>query len=499
MTAPDQPEHFIRRHGLWSDAQEAMAAEVQRRVEVEGIRLVRLAWTDTHGQTRAKAVTPAALRSALTDGYNINVATWTLDASGGRVFASFTSGGGMGLAEMTGSPNIVAVPDPASFRTLPWAPGIGWMLCDPYFRDGRPFHFGARHVLRRQVAALAEQGLQAIVGLEVEWYLLRLAQEGLDDENLARPGQRPLPPATVAPEPGFSYHSEANMDLMQPVLSALADAYAATGLPLRSVENEWGAGQVECTFDAREALQAADDFILFRSATRQVCRRHGHLASFMCSPGAPSQYPSGWHLHLSLVQAAGGANLFTPAQCDRLLSPLGRAFVGGLLAQAAPALVFATPTVNGYRRFRVNSLAPDRAHWGHDNRGTMLRVLGGPGDPATRLENRVGEPAANPYLFIAAQILCGLDGLRRETEPPPPSENPYQDPAPALPTSLHDALAALERSSLFRDGFGEVYLDYFLKLKRAELARYDDWLAATGVRPEDGVTEWERREYLDAF
>lgn len=497
MTQHSDSASFVDRHGLWSAAQHDRAAALAHRLAEGDLHLVRLAWTDTHGHTRAKAVTPAALIAALADGYNINVATWTLDAAGGRVFASFTSGGGMGLPEMTGSPNLVAVPDPATFRTLPWAPGVGWILCDPYFRDGRPFHFAARHLLRRQVQALQDRGMRAIVGLEVEWYLLRLLQTEHEEANLAAPGRRALPLRTTAPEPGFSYHSESNMDLMQPVLSGLARTYGELRLGLRSIENEWGAGQVECTFEAQDALAAADDFVLFRSATRQVCRRAGHLASFMCCPGGTGQYPSGWHLHLSLVQDRSGANLFTPERTEDLLSPLGRAFVGGILDHAAPGLAFATPTINGYRRFRANSLAPDRVGWSHDNRGTMVRVLGGPGDPASRIENRVGEPAANPYLFIAAQILAGLDGLERGSEPPPPSENPYQDAAPLLPGSLQAALQALDGSALFRAGFGEIYVDYFLKLKQAEIARYRAYL--DGADGPDEVTDWERREYLDFF
>lgn len=490
---------FVERHGLWTEEQRALAEDLPRRVAAEALHLVRLVWTDTHGHTRAKAVAPHVLGSALRDGYNVNVATWTLDAAGGRVFASFTSGGGMGLAEMTGSPNLVLVPDPDTFRILPWAPGVGWILCDEYFRDGTPFHFSGRHLLRRQLRALREEGLQAVVGLEVEWYLLRLSQPAYAPENLATAGRRGLPPATTAPEPGFSYHSESNMDLMQPVLSELAHGYGGLGLGLRSIENEWGAGQVECTFDPQAALRAADDYALFRTATRQLCRRAGHLASFMCCPGEPSQYPSGWHLHLSLVDVRSGGNRLMPASREQLLSPLGRAFVGGLLDHAADAMAFCTPTINGYRRFRANSLAPDRAGWSYDNRGTMLRVLGGPGDPASRIENRAGEPAANPYLFIAAQIASGLDGLRRGTEPRPPSDDPYQDPAPMLPTALPTALAALDGSALFRGSFGEIYVEYFLKLKRAELARYAAFLEESGTDPAAGATDWERREYLDQF
>ena len=148
---------FIDRHGLWTDRQITNGEEVRRRIEDGDLQLIRLAWSDTHGHARVKMVSVPVFLDALTDGYLINVATFTLDASGGRVFRSFIRGGGMGLEEMTGSPNLVIVPDPESFRMLPWAPGVGWVLCDEYFTDGRPFHFSARQILKKQVARLAER------------------------------------------------------------------------------------------------------------------------------------------------------------------------------------------------------------------------------------------------------------------------------------------------------------------------------------------------------
>src|SRR5215467_10919520 len=149
---------FIERHGLWSDE--------RRRLDADKVRYVRLAWGDVHGYSRAKTLTVPAFLSALTAGHNIGVATTTLDSAGARVFASFTRGGGMGLPEMTGSPNLTIVPDPGTFRVLPWAEGIGWVLCDEYFNDGTPFHFSPRHLLRRQLDRLAVRGCGMLVGVE---------------------------------------------------------------------------------------------------------------------------------------------------------------------------------------------------------------------------------------------------------------------------------------------------------------------------------------------
>src|SRR4029453_19211215 len=121
------------------------------------------------------------------------------------------------------------------------------------------------------------------------------------------------------------------------------------------------------------------------------------------------------------------------------LSEVGQHYMAGLLAHARAAAAFSTPTINGYKRYRPFSLAPDRAIWGRDNRGAMVRVLGGPGDPATHLENRVGEPAANPYLYVASQIVSGLDGLDRQLDPGPSADSPYEAAAELLPKSLGQA------------------------------------------------------------
>ena len=493
---------FIDRHGLWTEDQHRLAADLRHRVESSGIRFVRLAWADPHGASRAKMLTLHAFRGALENGHNINVATTTIDAAGARIFSSFTRGGGMGLEEMTGSPNLVVVPDPATFRILPWQPDTGWILGEEHFVSGAPFHFSPRALLRRQLRRLEERGMRCVVGLEVEWYLFRLAEQHLTSDHVGLPGVKGRPPEVWPMEPGFGLHVESHLDLMHGPLSAVASAAEQLGLPLRSIEKEQGPGQVECTFAPRPALEAADNLVLFRSATRQTCRRMGHLASFMCRPRLKGSPSSGWHLHQSLV-GDDGENLFTPEAEGDALSSVGRTYLGGLLANAAAATVFAVPTVNGYRRFRPNSLAPDRLTWGVDHRGVLLRVLGGAGDPASRIENRVGEPLANPYLYIASQIAAGLDGIDAKRDPGSPDTDPYTADRPLLPSSLAQALEMLEAAPLFRDQFGNLFIDYYLALKRTELGRFQAFVEA---HPEQegrtgplglATTEWEHDEYFD--
>jgi len=255
-------------------------------------------------------------------------------------------------------------------------------------------------------------------------------------------------------------------------------------------------------------LRAADDLLLFRTATKQICRRMGYVATFMCRPALKGYYSSGWHLHQSLVDGKSGQNLLAPeagagiGAGEAPLSPMGMNYLGGLMAHGAACTAFATPTVNGYRRFRPNSLAPDRVCWAYDHRGAMLRVLGSAGDPAARIENRVGEPAANPYLYMASQIAAGLDGIENALDPGPQNDEPYASDRPLLPASLQAALDELEGDVLFRAQFGEVFMDYYLRLKRNELGRFLSYLEEQGTSLDElgeETTAWEQNEYFDFF
>ena len=152
--------------------------------------------------------------------------------------------------------------------------------------------------------------------------------------------------------------------------------------------------------------------------------------------------------------------------------------------------LFCTPTANGYGRFRPNALAPQAVLWGRDNRGAMLRVVGGALDAATRIENRIGEPAANPYLYMAAQIHAGLDGLARKLMPPRATESPYAADAEMIPTNLPDALAALQDDAALSMGFGDDFVRYYRRVKQSEAQRH--------ALAED-TTDFERREYFSRF
>jgi glutamine synthetase len=205
---------------------------------------------------------------------------------------------------------------------------------------------------------------------------------------------------------------------------------------------------------------------------------------------------SGWHLHQSLVDLRTGRNAFrrdspeahtTAADAGFTLSDTGVHWLAGLLQHARGMTVFCTPTANGYGRFRPNALAPQSVLWGRDNRGALLRVIGGCGDEATRIENRLGEPAANPYLYLAAQIHAGLAGLGRRLLPPAATDAPYAGAGEALPASLGEALDALGSDLVLREAFGASFIDYFTRIKRSEQQRCE---AA------EDPDEFQRREYF---
>jgi glutamine synthetase len=474
---------FIARHGIWTQTQADAAAELTARVAQEGLEVIRLAFADQHGLLHGKTVMVSELAGVLREGSGIASSLLTKDTSGRTVVPMFGKDAPLGLARMRGAADMLMVPDPATFRVLPWAPLTGWVLCDLWFGDGTPVPLCSRGVLRGVLGRLAETGRSYVTGLEVEFHLFRRTDPSLNAADVGQPG---APPEVEVLNHGYQYLSELRFDELEPIFTVLHRALTAIGLPVRTLEVEFGPSQVELTLGPTEGLATADNMMLLRSAVKQVAARHGYHATFMCRPHLPHVFSSGWHLHQSMV--TGGTNMFAPSDDIAVLSPDGRRFLAGLLAHARGASAFAAPTINGYKRFQPYSLAPDRAVWGRDNRGAMVRVVGSRHDGSVRLENRVGEPTANPYLYLASQLAAGMDGLERDLDPGPSADEPYAGEAEPLPRSLREALDALDQDKQLRAGLGESFVDYYLAIKRAEVARF-----------EQSVTDWEQREYFRIF
>jgi glutamine synthetase len=309
--------------------------------------------------------------------------------------------------------------------------------------------------------------------------------------------------------PGFQLLADQRLDQADDVLRIVRETAQRLDLPLLSLEVELGPSQFEAVFGVADALQAADRMVWFRQGVKQALRRAGYLASFMCRPPFAQAIASGWHLHHSLSDLRdAGEPLFRAAGASgprdaaagaggaaaTHLGERGAAWLAGLLAHSHGMAALASPTVSGFDRFGGGTMSPLQAVWGRDNRGAMLRLIAHADGAGCHLENRLGEPAANPYLYIAAQVACGLDGWRRCLPAPQETSDPYATGSGASPSSsmlprdLGAALDAFDRDPLWRESFGAAFVDLFLMIKRAELARH--------AQATDGV-QWQAREYFE--
>ncbi|MDI9330476.1 MAG: glutamine synthetase family protein [Alphaproteobacteria bacterium] len=484
--------------GLRNPGREAALQAAAERIRLGHFDQVRIMWCDLHGLTRGKALMPSAALRALRSGISMVSTLMLKDTSDRTAFKVFEPGGTASLPGFGQANNLMLMPDPASLCELPFSPGSAWMRAQPFFQDGTPVDLDPRQVLQQALQRLAQEGYGLRCGLEVEFHIYRITDDSaqMDPARAEWPG---VPPEVALIHPGYKLLSEDWYDMAQPALQIVQQTALGLGLPLSSLELEMGPSQVEAVFDATDALSAADHMVLFRNAVRMALRRAGYHASFVCLPPFGNLMCSGWHLHQSLVRLSDGQNAMrrdAPApgaavqDASFSLSDVGEHWLAGLLAHAPGMTALCVPTTNGYGRFRPNALAPQSVLWGRDNRGALLRVIGGASDPGTRIENRMGEPAANPYLYLAAQIHAGLDGIEHGWRAPPGTDDPYAPAAQRLPTSLAQALQALADDSAMVQGLGADFVAYFSRIKAAEVARFE--------AAQDPI-EFQRSEYFSRY
>ena len=490
--------HFAQRCGIQNNARQLALEQAERKIQDAGLELVRFVWCDLHGVTRGKTLVAAAAAKAMLDGVGMVSTLMLKDTSDRTAFKVFEPGGTSAMPGFANAGNLVLLADPASLRLLPWSSASGWLQCQAWFQDARPVELDTRRVLQRALERLRSAGFGMTCGLEVEFHIYKIdnTDAQMDPSQAGWPG---LPPAVRLIHPGYNLLTEAWYDMAEEPLRIVQHTAQALGLPLVSLEIELGPSQVEAVFAPSDALTAADNMVLFRSAAKQALLRAGYHASFICRPPFANIMSSGWHLHQCLVDARSRVNAFRRAapahgssllDAQSVLSSTGEHYLAGLLEHARAMSVFCTPTANGYGRFQPNALAPQSVLWGRDNRGAMLRVIGECGDNATRIENRIGEPAANPYLYIAAQIHAGIDGIERRLTAPPATDSPYAETHVKLPTSLGEALDAVAPDQALINGFGSEFIDYLVRVKQSEWARY---------QAAEDKDDFNRREYFSRF
>jgi glutamine synthetase len=371
------------------------------------------------------------------------------------------------------SADFFAVPDPASYAPYPLFPATGHVYCWMRQEGGAPWDGDPRWILQRQVDALADLGFTAQVALEPEGYLFRIGADG-----------EPVPADQTAM---FSLDGlETNADL----LHRISDTLEAAGVGLEQIATEYGRGQFEVNLRHADPIKAADDLLTVHDVTRALARREGLVASFMPKP-FETDVGSGMHTHLSLWDSDGASAMEGDDGHPSGLSAAGRAFLAGLLRHAPALSGVGSPTVNSYKRLLPGSWAPAHAANAVGNPTSFVRI---PGGARRRIEVRSGDNTANPYLFLAALLAAGVEGLREGADPGLPAEGDLghlttEESAARgiamLPRSAAAALDLVEADPLMRETLGPVIFPEWLKVKRSEIALYDTT-----------VTPWERKAYL---
>ncbi len=371
-------------------------------------------------------------------------------------------------------PDMTLIPDASTIRIAPgFRTPTACIITDAIGRNGEPIEFAPREVLRRILRLYADKGWTPVVAPELEFFLTAVNA----DPDL--PLQTPTGRSGRAETSSEPYGLEA-INEFEDLIEDLYDYAEKASLEIDTLIHESGAGQLEINFRHGNALERADQSILFKRIIRQVAHHHGIYATFMAKP-MQNQPGSAMHIHQSVIDA-DGRNIF--AEADGENSALFLNYLGGLqrlLPQVAP--MFA-PNVNSFRRMKPVYDAPINVHWGIDNRTCGLRVpLSGGQD--RRVENRLPGADSNPYLAMAATLLCGYIGMVEGMEPRDPITGSAYRLARSLPRTLYEALDRFEQNKLVRPYLGEAFVDTFVAIKQTELDAY-----------QDVISSWEREHLL---
>jgi glutamine synthetase len=440
------------------------SSETARRMQDESIEFFLCSFVEMSGAPKAKLV-PATHRGMMTEE--------------GAGFAGFAVGD---MGQGPHSPDMAAIPDPASLTVLPWRKNVAWLASNVHV-EGREWEYCPRNILRRQLRQAAEAGYAFMTGVEPEFFLLRRNETGY----------LPYDALDTLGKPCYDLRAlHRSLDMMTTLLRYMQEL----GWEPYANDHEDGNCQFEINWTYSDALSTADRHTFFRWMVRTVAEEQGLVATFMPKPFSHLT-GNGCHFHQSLwdLQAR---NLFLDDQDPNGLSRTAYWFAGGLMAHAPALAAVVAPTVNSYKRLVRGAprsgatWAPVYVTYGGSNRTQMIRIPG-PG----RIECRAVDGSANPYLAAAVMLAAGLDGIERKLDPGPRNdENLYEVPEETLrergirclPTTLSEALDALEQDPVIRASLGETYAEYYLQVKRAEWKRYHDQ-----------VSPWEVENYLGVY
>ena len=427
-------------------------------VEKQGIKFVRLWFTDILGQLKSFAITPKELEGAFDEGMGF-------DGSSIKGFARIDES------------DMLAKPDPTTFRIVPWRPkehAVARMFCDIQQPDGSPYEGDPRYVLKRNLEQLEEKGYTFYVGPELEYFYFR------DDKT-----------TEVLDEGGYFDLTtlDAGSDLRRDTILTLEEM----GIDVEYSHHEVAPSQHEIDLRYKDALTMADQVMTYRIVVKEIAQRYGYYATFMPKPifGVNG---SGMHVHQSLFK--GDRNAFFDPNDEYHLSEAGKGYIAGLLRHAPEITSVANQWVNSYKRLVPGYEAPVYLSWARRNRSTLVRVpMYKPGkENATRVEFRSADPACNPYLTFSVMLAAGLAGIKNNYELRAPTEKDVyllnaeekaKEGITSLPGSLIEAIALTEESELVREALGDHVFNNFITSKKVEWDNY-----------RVNVTEWELKAYL---
>ncbi|MDQ1489964.1 MAG: glutamine synthetase [Actinomycetota bacterium] len=446
--------------------------DVRKEIKDRGIEFLLAQFVDMWGKPSGKLI-PARHLDALFEE--------------GAGFAGFAAGE---IGQGPHSPDMAAIPDPASFTPVPWEPGLARFACDIYV-EGEPWPYCPRTILRNQLARAKALGYVAKTGMEAEFFLLRRGEDGkiaIADplDTLARP-----------------CYDMKGLTRQYDFITTLSRYQTELGWDNYANDHEDANCQFESNFTYSDALTTADRVIFFRYMVHTMAQQRGMLATFMPKPFR-DRTGNGCHFHVSLWDAETDVNLFPDEEDVRGLghSELSYHFLGGLLEHANAYIAVTAPTVNSYKRLKVAAPAsgatwsPVYVTYGGNNRTQMIRT---PADD--RFEDRTVDGSCNPYLAATVILASGLDGIDNKIDPGEPNvENLYEIGEEeiarrgigTLPGNLLDATRNLVCDDVLRAALGPVvgedYIDYFARVKQQEWAAFHEQ-----------VTDWEIDNYLSLF
>ncbi|CAN5604232.1 glutamine synthetase family protein [soil metagenome] len=447
--------------------------ELRQRVTDREIDTVVLAFCDHYGRLLGKRVDAEFFLSGLDAGGDragthvcdyLFTVDMEMEPADGFKFASWSTGYG----------DVHLVPDLDTARAAAWAPGTAWVMCDVAVVDTHePVSVAPRSILRRAVDRLSDQGLTAMAGSELEFFVFDHSYR-----DASRAGYAGLEPAGWYVE---DYHLLQGAR-MEPYVGAARRALRDSGIPVENSKGEAGRGQHEINIRYTDVLAMADRHALMKHAMKELADSMGTSVTFMAKPHT-DDVGSSCHLHLSLWR--DGRNAFVDHEGRP--SDVFRWFLAGWMAHVDDFMVCYAPTINSYKRYRDLSWAPTRVAWAHDNRTAGFRVVG-EGD-SLRIECRIPGADVNPYLAYAAALHSGLLGIEQQLEPPPEfSGDAYSagDDLEALPTSLEHAVFSFRSSEMAINAFGADVVEHYTRAHSVEVEAHAR-----------AVSDWERARYFE--